>query len=218
MSYTADITVVLDRSGSMESIKSDTIGGFNTFLQEQKDTLDEGDLLTLVQFDDQYEVVHDAVPLEKVEPLDDKTFVPRGWTALLDALGRSINSTGARLAAMKEEDRPKKVIFVIVTDGLENRSKEFKHKQIMEMIEHQSEKYSWDFIYLGANQDAIKVGNSLGIATSDSMTYAATSSGTRGAWKGFAQSVNRRKMAATRGMDSKAVGGFTKEERDEASE
>lgn len=216
MSYTADITIVLDRSGSMNSIKDDTIGGFNTFLEEQK-KLNDDDLLTLVQFDNEYEIIHNAVPLKEIEPLTNKTFIPRGSTALLDALGRTINSTGARLAAMKEEDRPDKVIFVIITDGHENASREFKHENVMEMINHQSEKYSWDFIYLGANQDAIDVGTKLGIGAGSSMTYASTSVGTHAGWKGFASSVTRRKLASKRGDDSKKAGAFTKEERDEAA-
>lgn len=210
MSYTADITIVLDRSGSMESIKDDTIGGFNSFLEDQKETPGD-DLLTLIQFDNRYEVVHDAVPLSEVKPLNGKTFVPRASTALLDAIGRAINSTGARLATMKEEDRPEQVIFVIVTDGYENASQEFSRKQVFDMIDHQTEKYSWQFVYLGANQDAIKVASNLGISAGSSMSYAATSVGTNSAWKGFSRSVTSRKLGA-----SPKDYSFTKKERTES--
>jgi hypothetical protein len=180
----------------MQTIRDDTIGGFNSFLEEQKKT-DDGDRLTLVQFDTHYEVVHDNIALSEVQPLDDKTFVPRGGTALLDAIGRTINATGARLAALDEKDRPEKVIFVIITDGEENQSREFSHKQAMEMIGHQTEKYQWQFMYIGANQDAIGVGRALGIAAGSSMSYAASNIGTQNTWKGLSRSVTSRKRGAS---------------------
>lgn len=214
MSYKTDITIVLDRSGSMQSIREDTIGGFNAFLNEQKKT-DEGDRLTLVQFDTQFETVHDNVPLSEVPELTTETFVPRGGTALLDSLGRTINATGARLAALDEKERPEKVIFVIITDGEENSSREFNgpdgHKQVMDMIKHQTEKYSWQFMYIGANQDAIQVGHALGIAAGSSMSYAASSIGTQNTWKNLSRSVTDRKRGA-----SLAKSAFTDEERSES--
>jgi Mg-chelatase subunit ChlD len=211
MSYSTDITIVLDRSGSMQTIREDTIGGFNSFLKEQKET-DDGDRLTLVQFDNQYEVVHDDIALAEVQPLDDKTFVPRGGTALLDAIGRTINSTGARLSALDEKDRPEKVIFVIITDGAENQSREFSHKQAMEMIGHQTDKYDWQFMFIGANQDAIGVGRALGIAAGSSMSYAASNIGTQNAWKGFSRSVTSRKRGASLQKCS-----FTDKEREDSA-
>ena len=171
-----DINIVLDRSGSMQSVRTDTIGGFNTFLKSQKEAAGEA-TLTLAQFDDRYETVHDGKNIQDIPELTMETFIPRGWTALLDAIGRTINSTGARLAAMPEEERPGRVIFVILTDGYENYSKEFKKEQINEMIEHQTDVYQWDFVFLGANQDAIQTGVGMGILAGNSMTYAATASG-----------------------------------------
>src|SRR5512138_1904469 len=132
----ADINIVLDRSGSMESIRQATIAGFNKFLAEQKQAPGEA-TLTLAQFDDIYEVVHRAANLNSVEPLTEKTYAPRNTTALLDAIGKTINETGGRLAAMAEDERPERVIFVIITDGLENASQEFTVERVNEMIAHQ---------------------------------------------------------------------------------
>ncbi len=128
-----DITLVVDRSGSMQEIQSDAEGGVNAFIEKQAEEPGEA-LLTLVQFDTEYEFVHKGVPIEKVPKYE---LAPRGMTALLDAVGRAINETGERLAKMPEPDRPGLVIFVIMTDGMENSSKEFTKSQIKEMIEEQ---------------------------------------------------------------------------------
>ena len=125
-----DITLVVDRSGSMESIKSDAEGGINEFIRQQASEPGEA-LLTLMQFDTEYDLVHNGVNVTDVSPY---TLVPRGMTALLDAVGRAINETGARLAAMSEQERPGLVVFVIVTDGAENSSKEFSRADIRKMI------------------------------------------------------------------------------------
>jgi hypothetical protein len=182
-----DITVVLDRSGSMESVKADTIGGFNVFLKSQKEAAGEASL-TLAQFDTEYDIVHSGKPIKDVPDLDGKTFVPRGATALLDAIGRSINTTGARLANTPEADRPAKIIFVILTDGEENSSHEFTKEKINEMIKHQTETYKWDFVFLGANQDAIRAGTSLGVSAGSSITYASNKAGSNAAFNSM--SVN----------------------------
>lgn len=176
-----DITIILDRSGSMFTCRDDTIGGFNAFLHEQQ-KLPGKATLTLVQFDDQYEVVHNCLNIKEVLDLDSNTFVPRGMTALHDAIGRSINAAGTRFSVMSENDRPSKVIFVIITDGYENSSKEFSSAKIKEMIGHQSEKYKWEFVYIGANQDAITVGKDLGINPNASLSYAANTRGTKSAF------------------------------------
>lgn len=166
------IAVVLDRSGSMSAVRDDTIGGFNTFVEEQRKAPGTCDL-TLVQFDDQYEVNYVAVPIDRVAKLTTDTFQPRGMTALRDGIGRTINEVGRRLSAMAEDQRPGRVVFVIITDGQENASKEFGAAKIKEMIEHQSKAYSWAFMYLGANQDAVATGMSMGISGGTSVTYAA---------------------------------------------
>ena len=125
----ADITIILDRSGSMESVKDDTIGGFNSFLAEQQKVAGEA-VLSLVQFDDQYEVVYQDKDIRAADRLTEATFQPRGMTALLDAVGRTINAVGQRLASLPETERPDKVVLVIMTDGFENSSHEFSAAKI----------------------------------------------------------------------------------------
>lgn len=190
----------------MSVVRDDTIGGFNTFLKEQQAQPSDANL-TLVQFDDQYEVVHSGVPIKDVPELDTHTFVPRGWTALLDAIGRSINDTGARIAAMEVWQRPSKVIFVIVTDGAENQSKEFSHDKIKDMIKLQTETYNWDFVFLGANQDAIAVGGSMGLLCGNSMTYSSNAIGTQNVFSSVAT-----KMSNYRGGDANLKSKFFDDE------
>jgi hypothetical protein len=176
-----DISIVLDRSGSMASVRTDTIGGFNTFIEEQRKQPGEC-AVSLVQFDDSFEVLYTEKSVQDAPLLTPETFLPRGSTALLDAIGRTIVATGARLSAIHEAMRPEKVIFVIITDGQENASKEFSKQQIADMIKLQRETYKWDFVFLGANQDAIAVGGSLGVARDSSLTYAHDGAGTRSAF------------------------------------
>lgn len=207
-----DIAIVLDRSGSMVTIHDDTIGGFNQFLEDQQKAEGEA-TLTLVQFDHEYEVVYDNVPIKEVKPLSPETFVPRGSTALLDAIGRTINSVGARLAKTPEQDRPKKVICVVITDGHENASKEFTRDKVFEMITHQREKYSWEFVFMGANQDAINAGMSMGISAQNSLTYSADGASTRNLYGALSQNVSAVRsghvgsMAWTDQQRSQVLGG-----------
>ncbi len=181
----SEIIFVVDRSGSMQSIAEDMKGGFDTFIAKQKETPGEC-RVTLTQFDDQYDTVYVARLLDLVTPLE---LIPRGMTALCDAIGTTINATGARLAKMHEDDRPSQVLFVIITDGGENASSEFKRERIFEMITHQREKYSWEFVFLGANQDAIAVGTSLGVSAGNSVTYQASSVGSKALFQGLSQNV-----------------------------
>jgi uncharacterized protein YegL len=164
-----EIVFILDRSGSMCHLVGDTIGGFNSFVEAQKILPGEAKLTTVL-FDDKYEVLHKGVDIQNIKPLDDKQYFSRGWTALLDALGKTINDVGHRLAKLPEPDRPGKVIFVITTDGLENASKEFTRVQIKEMIDRQTDVYKWQFIFLGANMDAVNVADSIGIHYSSNYT------------------------------------------------
>lgn len=168
-----EIIAILDRSGSMRSIVNDTIGGFNTFVDEQRKSPGLA-RLTLVQFDHEFQEVYAGKPLSEVPPL---SLLPRGNTALYDAIGRAIQTTGERLASMPEAERPGKVLVVILTDGEENASSEFRAENIAEMIRHQQEVYSWGFIFLGANQDAILTAQAIGIAADSSITYGANSKG-----------------------------------------
>lgn len=158
-----EIVCILDRSGSMSNIVDDVIGGFNTFINEQlKIPGDEN--VTVILFDDRYEIFKESCDIKTVPHLDKNIFIPRGMTALFHAIGRTINTVGERLAKTDETKRPERVIFAILTDGAENASKEFNRTKIFEMINHQKEKYSWEFIFLAANQDAIAAGTSIGIS------------------------------------------------------
>jgi hypothetical protein len=186
------IICIIDRSGSMQSMRADAIGGFNAFLEEQRKHPD-GALLTLVLFNDGYEVVHDAVPLPDVAPLDEATYIPSGSTALLDAVGRSIHNVGLRLAATPEEDRPEKVIVAILTDGEENASRDYALTTVAGMIAHQQDVYQWEFVFLAANQDAITTAQSLSIQAQDAINFSATSTGVREACKTMCYEVTKRR-------------------------
>jgi len=181
-----EIICVIDRSGSMEMIREDAIGGFNAFLEDQKEIPGEA-TMTYTQFDTEYEIIHDNKPLSEVPPLDATTYVPRGATALLDAIGRTMNEVGARLAETPEEERPEKVMFIILTDGEENSSMEFTREQIMEMIKTQEEDYSWEFLYLAADQAGIQAGLDLGIKLDKTMAYTATKAGIKTAYTNLSQ-------------------------------
>lgn len=160
---------LLDRSGSMQSIKTDTEGGFQAFIKEQADSADGGECrVTLAQFDNDYEVVYSDRPLAEVPPLD---LVPRGSTALLDAMGRLITDAGAALAAKPEDERPGTVVVAVMTDGHENASKEWTHPAIKALVEQQTNAYRWQFLYMGADQDAIEVGHSIGVDADHAVTY-----------------------------------------------
>ena len=172
----SEIICIVDRSGSMSSIKEDAIGGFNTFLAGQKKV--EGDAnLTLVLFDHEYLLIHDAVPLGDVSDLDETTFEPRGMTAMNDAIGRTIDDVGARLAKTAEDLRPEKVIVAILTDGMENASKDYTKRKIAGMIEHQTNKYNWEFFFLAANMDTMKEAASLNIHAGNTVAFQATGAG-----------------------------------------
>lgn len=162
-----DITMVIDRSGSMASCRTDAEGGINHFIAEQKKA-DGFANLTLTQFDTSVETIHSG---KNIQDIPDYILCPRGGTALLDAIGRAINETGNRLSAMAESDRPGLVVFVIVTDGAENSSCEFKREQIQEMIKHQEEKYRWQFVFLGANTEAFAQASSIGIRSANAAQY-----------------------------------------------
>jgi len=154
-----DVTLIVDRSGSMSRIRKDAEGGINSFLESQKAV--PGELLvTLVQFDNKYEVVCQAIPVAKVPVYE---LQPRGATALLDAVGRCIDDTGVRLSAMPESERPGLVTIVIVTDGQENSSRQYTSRRVAEMIEHQQSAYQWKFVFLSSDLDAIEDAEDLSI-------------------------------------------------------
>jgi hypothetical protein len=180
---TTEIVVIIDKSGSMCHLVDDTIGGFNSFIEEQR-ALPGHANLTLVLFNQQYELIEMGENIQDIKLLSRDTYYPSGYTALLDAVGRAINETGQRLANITEEDKPGKVIVVIITDGQENCSREFEKQQIKDMITHQQEKYSWQFVYLGANQDAFAEAGELGISGLNTVDYTASSIGTQSVYRG----------------------------------
>jgi hypothetical protein len=188
MGYT-HIVFVLDRSASMAGLKSDTIGGFNEFLREQK-TAEGYATFSLIQFADDYTDTVSKTGIQQVDELTDVTYQPTGCsTGLRDALGRSINETSSWLKNTLLIIKPGKIIFVIYTDGLENSSKEFSQSQITEMITSKENDQDWNFIYMGANQDAIKVGVSMGMETGNTLSYAATGKGTRSAYENLSSDM-----------------------------
>lgn len=165
-----EIIFVLDRSGSMSKLTEDTIGGFNSFIESQKKESGEA-LVTTILFDNQYEMLHDGVNIKDIKPLSNQEYYARGMTALLDAVGTAITDVGFRLNNTPEEERPSKVIMIIMTDGLENASKEYTKKQVKEMIERQTNTYSWQFMFLGANMDAVSEAESIGINSMYASNY-----------------------------------------------
>ena len=196
------INVIIDASGSMSHLSHDTIGNFNTFLKEQKEFPGEA-AFTLCTFNTDYRLAHDFVKIAGVPNLDAKTYDPQGGTALLDAMGTTIDSIGKKLAALPEEERPSKVIFLIITDGHENSSRRYTAAQIKTMVEHQKDTYSWEFVFMGANIDAIATGTNLGISMQNTMNYAATSAGTGALYKSISANTS-----AYRGSNSSRADFF----------
>jgi len=164
------IVFILDKSGSMESMKYDAIGGFNAFLNEQKKV--DGEVnMTVIFFNGEYEPWQYCVDINDIEPLTSDSYVAWGGTALLDAVGQAIDDIGYKLNATHEEEKPEKVVFVIMTDGEENCSALFTSSEIKAKIEHQTNKYSWQFIFLGCNQDAWQSSNDIGICNYSNVAY-----------------------------------------------
>lgn len=186
-----EIIFLLDRSGSMGGLESDTIGGFNAFIENQR-KLEGKTLVTGVLFDDQYEIVWNGTEAEKVKLTEEEYYV-RGCTALLDAVGKTILDVGYRLSKTNEDDRPGKVIFVITTDGFENASREFTYKKARELIKHQQEKYNWKFIFLGANIDAEKEADSLGINIENAYSFEASEEGVECMYKMVSEAVTKKR-------------------------
>lgn len=200
---------LLDRSGSMQSIKLDTEGGFAAFIDEQRKAVAGECRVTLAQFDNSYELVYTDKPLPEVPALE---LQPRGSTALLDSLGRLITDAGAALAALTEQQRPGTVVVAVMTDGMENASKEWTHPAIKALVEQQTNAYNWQFLYMGADQDAIEVGASIGVAAGHAVTYGRGR--TREAMSATAAKISD--LRAARMVNPAAVAAdFTQAERDE---
>ncbi|MCQ2413158.1 MAG: VWA domain-containing protein [Sphaerochaetaceae bacterium] len=165
-----ELVFILDRSGSMRGLESDTIGGFNAMLAKQKKEQGEA-LVSTVLFDDVCEVLHDRVDIRRIEDMTDKQYFVRGCTALLDAIGGAIHHIANVHKYIREEDRPEKTLFIITTDGMENASRQYSIEKVKEMVELEKEKYGWQFIFMGANIDAIATASRFGVDKEFAVNY-----------------------------------------------
>jgi len=210
---------LLDRSGSMQTIVDDTVGGFDAFIAEQRRVTEGGPgecRVTLAQFDDHYEEVYADRPIADVPSL---VLQPRGTTALLDSIARLVMDAGQRLAALPEDQRPGTVVVGIMTDGMENASREWAHPQIKQLIETQTRDYQWQFLYLGADQDAIEVGMSIGVGAGHAVTYGRGK--VKQAMAATAANVTRYREARAGGMPAPAaamLAEYTEEQRRDAQD
>ena len=172
-----EIVFILDRSGSMSGLEADTIGGYNSMMSKQKK--EEGEaIVSTVLFDDQTQILHDRIPMDQVEPLTDEQYFVRGCTALLDAVGGAIHHIGNVHKYARSEDVPEKTLFIITTDGMENASKRYTYQKVKKMVERQKEKYHWEFIFLGANIDAVEVAGRFGVSANRAVRYECDAEGT----------------------------------------
>lgn len=203
-----EIAFILDRSSSMESIRAAAITGFNSYLRDQQAAQGENHL-SLVFFDSSIETHLDSIPVAEAFPLDMDTYIPRGSTALLDAIGDTIDRLGARFAALPPASRPDHVSFAILTDGEENCSIRYTWSDIAKRIKHQTEKYSWEFLFLGASEDAIATAAKMNIHAGNASQFHADDAGQRAAMASFS-----RKIQSSRDIKS---GNATPEQVQEAS-
>ena len=183
-----ELVFILDRSGSMAGLEGDTIGGFNAMIEKQRGEPGEA-VISTVLFDNETEVIHDRIPLDRVPRLTEKEYYVRGCTALLDAVGGAIHHIGNVHKYAREEDRPEKTLFVITTDGMENASRRYTYDKVKAMIERQREKYSWEFLFLGANIDAAREAARFGIRADCAADYHADSIGTEAVYESVCEAV-----------------------------
>ena len=172
-----EIVFILDRSGSMAGLEDDTVGGFNAMVEKQKKEPGEA-LLSTVLFSDESEVVYDRTDIRKVEPMTDRQYRVGGCTALLDAIGGAVHHIANVHKYAREEDRPGKTIFVITTDGMENASRRYRYEDVQKMVKHEQEKHGWEFLFLGANMDAISAARRFGIREDRAVRYECDGAGT----------------------------------------
>lgn len=184
-----ELVFILDRSGSMSGLESDTIGGFNSMLDKQKQTPGEA-IVSTVLFDDAFEVLHNRKTISEIKPITQEEYFVRGSTALLDAIGRSIVKMVNVYRKLHEDEKPEKTVFIITTDGMENASREFTRSQIKEMIEYQKEKFNWEFIFLGANIDAISTARDYGIREDRVANYHSDKKGTQLNYKVISETIS----------------------------
>ena len=189
-----EIVFILDRSGSMSGLEADTIGGFNSMIAKQKKEDGEAYVSTVL-FDDQCDVLHDRVPMDKVPVMTDEEYYVRGCTALLDAVGGAIHHIGNVHKYAREEDRPEKTLFVITTDGMENASKHYSYEKVQAMIKKEQEKYGWEFIFIGANIDAVQEAKRFGIRKERAVNYVHDEMGTEAVYRSVSKAVCAMRMA-----------------------
>ena len=195
-----EIVFILDRSGSMSGLEADTIGGYNSLIRKQQ--MEEGEaFISTILFDDTSEVLHDRVSIENIKPMTEKEYYVRGCTALLDAVGGAIHHIGNVHKYAREEDRPEKTLFIITTDGMENSSRRYSFDQVKKMVERQKEKYGWEFLFLGANIDAIEVAGRFGIHADRAVNYECDARGTAVNYKALSKAVSRVRSCAVEEMD-----------------
>lgn len=193
-----ELVFILDRSGSMQGLEADTIGGFNAMLEKQKKEPGRAYVSTLL-FDDQTQVIHDRVPLDRVKPMTEKDYYVRGCTALLDAVGGAIHHIGNIHKYARPEDVPEHTLVVITTDGMENASRRYSLPQVKRMIQRQKERYGWEFIFLGANIDAVEAAGQLGIDPDRAANYHSDSAGTRLTFQSISCAVSAMRSSAPLG-------------------
>ena len=205
-----EIVFILDRSGSMSGLEKDTIGGYNSLIRKQKG--EEGEaIISTVLFDDKVELLHDRVSLDNIQPMTEDEYYVRGCTALLDAVGGAIHHIGNVHKYARKEDVPEKTLFIITTDGMENASRRYSYDKVKQMIERQKEKYGWEFLFLGANIDAIEVAGRFGIQPERAVNYNCDSEGTAVNYKALSKAVSRVRQCSVAEIDL-ALGCDWKEE------
>ncbi len=183
-----EIVYILDRSGSMGGLEADTIGGFNSMMEKQKKTGEKA-VVSTVLFDDECEVLHDRISIDRVEKMTDEDYYVRGCTALLDAVGGAIHHIGNVHKYARPEDRPEKTIFVITTDGMENASSHYSYDKVQKMVKRQQKKYGWEFIFIGANIDAYAEAQRFGIRKDRAVNYVCDDIGTANVYAGVSKAV-----------------------------
>lgn len=188
-----EIVCIIDRSDSMDAIKNETIEGFNSLVKAQRE-FNGTTTLSLVIFNQEYQCVFERKDIHEVPLLDTETYIPKGATAILDAIGISMDSLGDKLYNTPEDERPEKVIVAILTDGIENASAKYNYKEVSAKVREQQEKYSWEFVLLAANQDSEVTANKIGLKKEDAVNFKATSEGVKVAFRDMNEMIlNKRK-------------------------